>query len=89
MNVRARTYCDRANAADAVRALFDDGHGKLLGYPGLYWWISTLDGVEWTAQNLAEDLAKNWDALEITADRIWACQNKTGAVDESILYQPF
>ncbi len=89
MNVRARVYCDRADAADAVRALFDGGHGRLLYYPGLCWWISTLDGRVWTAQDLAEDLAKNWDAPEITADKLWACQYQGGPsapLDKSVLF---
>lgn len=87
MNTRARIYTDRADAAEAVAALRDFGHGELLQYGGLMWWIATLDDLFETAEEIAADLAANWGAPEITADKIWADQfTDTGAVDISRLY---
>ena len=70
---RARVYVDRADSADAVGAL---RAGGLLSYPGLYWWIPTLDGRRWTAGELAADLAERWGAA-IPAARLWANQYVT------------
>lgn len=88
MDKLARVYVDEAQAAEAVAALRDWGQGELLAYSGLRWWISTLDGRELTAEELAAELAAKWDAPEITSDRIWAHQRlDEGDYDESDLYQ--
>lgn len=87
MGCLARVYTDEAAAAEQVRALRDDGTGKLLAYEGLRWWVSTLDGRQLTAEQLAAELATRWDAPEITADRIWAHQRADlGSYDESDLF---
>lgn len=72
MGVRARVYVDRADAREALDAL---GPG-LLSYAALLWWIPTLDGKRWTADELAGDLAANWDA-PIPAGQLWANQYVT------------
>lgn len=83
-------YVDRAQAAEAVAALRDFGHGDLLAYGRLFWWIATLDDQDWTAEDLARDLADNWGAPEITADRIWANQHTdAGKYDISRSYLAF
>lgn len=83
----ARVYLDRADAEQAVFYLRDYGHGSLLDYPGLFWDVSTLDGHQWTAEDLAADLAANWGAPEITAARLWANQwLDDGAKDTSTLF---
>lgn len=58
-------YVQRSLAAEAILRL--DGIR-------VHWWIPTLDGKDWTAEDLAADLAANWDA-PIPASRIWANQN--------------
>ena len=67
-------YCPRSWVAEYQAVLADFGHGDLGGYGGLYWWISTLDGVQWTPQTLAANLAAEWDAT-VDPSRIWAVQN--------------
>ncbi len=67
-NWPARVYVEREYAAEAWNAL-----SGYTSWPGLFWWIPTLDGHEWTAQELADDLRQNWDA-PIPVDRIWANQ---------------
>lgn len=65
---RGRIYCDRANAA---KALYYAGDAPR------EWWIATLDNRDWSASQLARDLAENWDA-KIPATEIWANQNVPG-----------
>lgn len=74
----AVVYCDRADAAEALAALHDFGHGELANYSGLMFDIATLDGADWSAIELADDLARNWDA-PIPAAAIWANQYVTRA----------
>jgi hypothetical protein len=88
-------YCPRSWVAEYQRILFDDGHGQLGAYGRLWWWIATLDGIDWTPENLAADIAANWDAT-IQPGRIWAVQNNQlpaigpGAlVDQSQLFLPW
>jgi hypothetical protein len=57
-------YSDRAN----IRAALDRLDGLRV-----FWWIPTLDDREWTAAELAADLAANWDA-PVPAGRIWGNQ---------------
>lgn len=73
LNAVARVYCDRADAHEALWALYDSGHGTLGEYDKLVWWISTLDNVQWTADALARELAANWDA-PIAASKLWGNQ---------------
>lgn len=83
------TYCDRADAAETWHALTEGTDTNLRDYT--LWWISTLDGVPWTAEELAADLATNWGA-PIPASRIWANQNIRGiggTSDRSNLFLPF
>lgn len=79
MNARARVYLDRADASEAIAALRDYGHGELLSYPGLLWWIATLDGKRHTPAGLAAELAAGWDA-PIPEAQIWADQYVTMTV---------
>jgi hypothetical protein len=88
-------YCPRSYVREYQRALADNGHGTLLEYCRLFWWISTLDGRNWTADELTADLAANYDAA-ISTDRIWAVQNDQipqigpGALaDKSKLFLPW
>lgn len=83
LNLRARVYCDRVDATEALRYLAVDG---LDNYPE--WWIATLDGKQWTAAELAADLESHFDA-PIPADRIWAnqwTQVNDGEIDQSSLF---
>lgn len=73
LDMEAWVYCDRADAAEALAALVDWGTGDLAAYDGLFWWISTLDGENWTADTLAADLASRFHA-PIHPDRIAANQ---------------
>jgi hypothetical protein len=74
MGVRARVYVARSKARAALDALGYPRAGHLWTYPGLYYWIPTLDGRPgWTPQSITADLATNWDA-PIPAGRIWAIQ---------------
>jgi hypothetical protein len=78
---RARIYCDRSSAARAIRGL-----GRL--WNDVEWWISTLDGIPATRQQLAADLAENYDA-PIGPQKLWANQVWGGpraSVDKSLLY---
>lgn len=89
-------YTPRAFVHGYQRALFDAGTSqRLYDYPGLYWFIATLDGREWTALELAQDLAANWDAL-LNPARIWANQydqipqlGPGATADVSRLFLPF
>lgn len=71
-------YADRADAQLAA--------GRLRGL-GFYWWIPTLDGRDWTAAELAADLALNW-GVTVPAGVIWANQNDSqpGLWDRSTLF---
>lgn len=89
LNVDARVYCDRADAAEAIAALWDFGHGELLSYPKLMWWISTLDNIQWPQDALAQELANHWGA-PIPAGQIWGNQFATGeAYDTTNVYGRF
>jgi hypothetical protein len=77
MGKEHRVYCDRADAKLAIERL--DGRETL-------WWIATLDGKQWTAEELAADLKDNWGA-DIPADHIWGNQNRgDGVYDSSSLF---
>jgi len=58
-------YSDRANIAEALRRT--EGMRVL-------WWITTLDGRDWTAAELAAELAARFGAHVLEAD-IWGNQN--------------
>jgi hypothetical protein len=95
MHAAAIIYTPRSFVVEYQRALFDLGRGDLDSYGGLFWWIATLDGHDWTAQELAQDISDHWDAM-VPADRIWAVQNNQlpeigpGALaDESTLFLPW
>lgn len=80
MDAPARLYSDRS---DVARALTVVKPGDVL------WWIATLDGKDWTAEELTADLKANFNA-DIPADRIWANQNVgKKAFDISDLYLEF
>lgn len=70
---RARVYCQRSLLSAALDALADSPTGNLATYPGLLWWIPTLDGKRWTQDELAADLAANWDAA-LPPETLWAAQ---------------
>jgi hypothetical protein len=82
MHRRAVVYCDRADLHQAHHEL-----GAIVStYPGLLWWIPTLDGGQWTAQSLANDIAAHW-GVWIPPSRIWANQRlDAGTWDESDLF---
>jgi hypothetical protein len=70
-------YSDRAEVREALAEL--DGIRVL-------WWIATLDGRDWTPEELAADLAVNFGA-HVPAEDIWACQNTdTKKWDRSVLF---
>lgn len=73
MGCRARVYCQRSLLSAALDALAGALGGSLATYPGLLWWIPTLDGRRWTAAELAADCAANWNAA-LPIDTLWACQ---------------
>jgi hypothetical protein len=82
---RAIVYCDRADAREAWQALTEGDDVRLRDYAE--WWISTLDGVKRTAEQLAAELRDAWGA-PIPASQIWACQHTggmTAKVDTSTL----
>lgn len=87
----AIVYCNESTAAEAVRALADS-RDELGKYPGLLWWIATLDGVSRSAAELCTTLATEWDAPEITTANLWANQwTGTATVDRSnrfLLWRP-
>jgi hypothetical protein len=72
MNCRARVYVPRAWARQALNALGFPHSGQLWQYPGLVWWIPTLDGKKWTPNQLAASLAA-FDA-PIPARVLWGNQ---------------
>lgn len=89
LNMDAIVYCNQSTAAEAISALRDSGHGTLLDYPRLFWWIATLDNVELSAVELARQLMDLWDAPEITIRNLWAnqwTQGDGGLYDESRRY---
>lgn len=68
---RAVFYCGRANLHRLRGAV-----GPMIWTSQRVWfWIPTLDGVQWSAQILAEDIAMHW-GVAIPAGRIWANQNR-------------
>jgi hypothetical protein len=82
---RCVVYVDRANASQAVADLNHSVH--------VLYWIATLDGKEQTAEELAVDLAANYNA-DISATQIWAQQVETvkddsgnALYDRSILFR--
>jgi hypothetical protein len=90
LGMDAIMYVDRAQAAEAVAYLWDFGNGELLAYPRLYWWVATFPERFDTPEALAAELAGQWEAPEITADRIWANQHTdAGSYDVSTLYLPW
>lgn len=91
-NQDAILYSDREMVVEYQRILLDDDHGDLASYERLYWWIATLDGIDWTPRDLAADLAANYHAT-LDPGRIWGNQNNqlpelgAGAlVDQSELF---
>lgn len=70
----ALIYCPRSWVREYQLILDDDEHGQLGAYTGLYWLIATLDGIDWTPQGLAANIAANYGAT-IDAERIWGNQN--------------
>ena len=95
LGMTAIIYCPRSWVAEYRRILYDSGHGTLLDYPRLYWWIATLDGKPWTAAELSADIQANYDAT-LPPERIWAVQNtqipKVGPgalADQSTLFLPW
>lgn len=70
---RARVYTPRAYLRQALLALGWPRAGHLWAYPGLFWWIPTLDDVQWTAESLSINIGRYWNA-DIPADRIWGNQ---------------
>lgn len=85
MGVRARVYCDRADASRAWDTLKAAG---LQDY--VIWWIATLDGTQGrTPESIAAELTDTWRA-PVPAASIWGHQWFGGAtVDESDLFQDF
>ena len=73
MGARARVYVQRSLVSRALAALDASETDDLATYPGLLWWIPTLDGREWTAGELQADLAANWNA-DLPLATIWANQ---------------
>jgi hypothetical protein len=70
-------YSDRADVREALAEL-----GELRAL----WWIATLDGRDWTPEELSADLAENFGA-EIPAAEIWGNQNMPmGDYDRSNLF---
>lgn len=67
-------YCPRSWVAEYQAILADFGHGDLGAYSGLYWLIATLDGINWTPEGLAANIAANYDAT-LDPARIWGNQN--------------
>jgi len=96
LGASAIIYTPRAFVRGYQRALLDGGATQLLfDYRKLYWWIATLDGKEWTALELAQNLAAEWDAL-LPPERIWAVQwdqqpqlGPTARVDVSRVFMEF
>jgi hypothetical protein len=79
---RAVAYCDRA---DLHRLACELGP-SLFRHPSLHFWIPTLDGTDWTPEELAVNIAVNWQ-VAIPAKRIWGCQYlDAGDWDVSLLY---
>lgn len=65
---RGIIYCDRSSVAGALAEL----SGRRAD-----WWISTLDGKRWTAEELAADLKASF-GVTIPAGDIWANQYAGG-----------
>jgi hypothetical protein len=65
---RAIVYSDRSNIESALKEL--DGRN-------CRWWIATLDNKRWTAQELAEDLKKNF-GVTVKVSNIWGNQYAGG-----------
>lgn len=79
LQMDAIVYCNESTAAEAIAALRDFGHGSLLEYDKLFWWIATLDEIQRTPEELCQQLAADWDAPEITIRRLWG--NQWGQVE--------
>jgi hypothetical protein len=95
MQARARAYVARVAARHALDVLGYPHRGQLWTYPGLKWWLPTLDDVLRTPDELAADLRANWDA-PIAPEDIWAQQyrqypqlGKGAAFDVSRLFLPW
>lgn len=90
LSMDAIVYCNKSTAAEAVAALKDFGHGNLINYSKLYWWIATLDGIELTQAELARQMASTWEAPEITEKNLYADQYlDDGLKDTSNLFMPW
>jgi hypothetical protein len=93
MGARARVYVQRSLVSAALAALdAPEGPGDLATFPGLLWWIPTLDDHQLTAVQLQADLADHWNAL-LPLSALWAQQwtqiPELGAgalADQSVLY---
>jgi hypothetical protein len=68
---RAIYYASRSNLHRLLGAV-----GPLIFSQALFW-IPTGDGVPWTAEQLARDIAANW-GVSIPSARIWGNQNRWG-----------
>lgn len=95
MQARARVYVARVAARHALNVLGYPHRGQLWTYPGLFWWIPTLDNFIRTPGQLADDLRAHWDA-PITPGAIWAQQygqvpqlGADAAYDVSRLFLPW
>lgn len=74
ISCRARVYVQRSLVSQALAALDDpEGPGDLATWPGLLWWIPTLDGIERTAAQIVADLAAHFDAV-LPVSSIWGQQ---------------
>jgi hypothetical protein len=94
MNCRARVYVARSAARHALNVLGYPHGGELWTYPGLVWWIPTLDDKMWSPDGLAQSL-KDWDA-PIPAGSLWANQwtqipslGRAATADQSSLFLPW
>lgn len=85
----AIVYSDRADAADTWDGLTEGADTNLRDYAK--WWISTLDEINWSADELSANLHASWDA-PIPPSQLWANQNMpgiNGTSDRSNLFLPF
>lgn len=74
IGARARVYVQRSLVSAALAALDSpEAPGDLPTWPGLLWWIPTLDGHQLTATQLQADLATHWGAV-LPIQSLWAQQ---------------
>lgn len=77
MGVRARVYASRSRMRSALDVLGYPRAGHLWAYPGLSFWVPTLDNKPgWTPETIAQDMITNWDVPPgaIPPRRVWAIQ---------------